>query len=373
MVGFQPLIPRSAASAPPSAPQCEPSPTASPPKPKKTFQGLAVKLPLARKEPVAGETVGEARKARTAGDHGRSAMPVTPAVTPAVQVIEDSRALEMQLRAARSEASKPSLHLPQNNTHLPRGSIPSGSRPPPNQGLQTSAQPSRDVVYAAEKAMLAKAGTAKKRKIPSFSLDDSSNSSTPSPSSERKPTGKSSGLKNLGVLSLDVAGVKFYKASTRDSKEGNKVTFLREPENHYDKNAMRIVRGQEQSQIGHVPRVIAATLAPLMDSSLIFLHDGFITNIKRTLGKGDVDCKGIEVCISISERNESATPGLQKQMESKRSELLKLLKSESHGFKEPEISSKIAACASRANTPNSSSIVWRLNVSGSQNMGKNQK
>ena len=130
MVGFQPLVP--IRPLPPSAPipteTVPPAPTA-PQRPKKVFQGLAV------------------------SNKAQSALPTT-----------------LPASAQR--------HSLQGNSHLPRGSIPSGARPPPSDLGQSQGTSVKTSLLKKEK----REEEVKRRKtaIPSFALDDSSSSSSPS-------------------------------------------------------------------------------------------------------------------------------------------------------------------------------------------------
>lgn len=63
-----------------------------------------------------------------------------------------------------------------------------------------------------------------------------------------------------GTVSTKVVGVRFYSGH---ATAGEFVVVRREPGNQYDANAIRIdnVMGQ---QIGHIPRIMAAKLAPFL-------------------------------------------------------------------------------------------------------------
>ena len=53
-------------------------------------------------------------------------------------------------------------------------------------------------------------------------------------------------------------------------KVGETVFLVRDPDNAYDRNAIRVIRG-DQSQLGYVNRDIAARLAPVLDQ-----HEGVL-------------------------------------------------------------------------------------------------
>ncbi|CAG7961707.1 unnamed protein product [Penicillium salamii] len=63
-----------------------------------------------------------------------------------------------------------------------------------------------------------------------------------------------------GILSTKIVGVRFYRGR---ANPGESVLVRREANNQYDRNAIKIenVMG---AQIGHLPRQMAAKLAPYM-------------------------------------------------------------------------------------------------------------
>ncbi|KUJ16374.1 putative SWI/SNF-related matrix-associated actin-dependent regulator of chromatin subfamily A member 3-like 1 [Mollisia scopiformis] len=84
----------------------------------------------------------------------------------------------------------------------------------------------------------------------------------------------------VGVIEDKIVGVRYYNGL---ATPGEQVMIRREPGNPYDSNAIRINNVQEV-QIGHIPRALAAKLAPLMDSRAIVL-EGILTG-----EKGSFDC-----------------------------------------------------------------------------------
>lgn len=70
-------------------------------------------------------------------------------------------------------------------------------------------------------------------------------------------------LHHYGDLPGKVVGVRFYDGY---ASAGEQVLLRREPGNPYDTNAIR-VDNASQTQIGHIPRRVAAKLAPFMDRS----------------------------------------------------------------------------------------------------------
>ncbi|KAJ5628671.1 hypothetical protein N7490_010899 [Penicillium lividum] len=83
-----------------------------------------------------------------------------------------------------------------------------------------------------------------------------------------------------GQLHTVIVGVRFYKGI---ATPGEHVILKREPQNQYDRNAIRVdnIMG---IQIGHIGRGIAAKLAPYMDSGDLHV-EGILTGIK-----GPYDC-----------------------------------------------------------------------------------
>lgn len=67
-------------------------------------------------------------------------------------------------------------------------------------------------------------------------------------------------FKLSGALNSKIVGVRYYNGR---ATIGECVTIRREPQNHYDRNAIRIdnVMG---NQVGHIPRNIASKLAPYL-------------------------------------------------------------------------------------------------------------
>ncbi|WVW84111.1 hypothetical protein I302_106140 [Kwoniella bestiolae CBS 10118] len=63
----------------------------------------------------------------------------------------------------------------------------------------------------------------------------------------------------------DVVGVQYYRGLVG---RGEYVMLRRQPENQYDSNAVQVINASG-SQVGHIPRTVAARLAELMDMSAI--------------------------------------------------------------------------------------------------------
>ncbi|KAF2673342.1 hypothetical protein BT63DRAFT_437066 [Microthyrium microscopicum] len=83
-----------------------------------------------------------------------------------------------------------------------------------------------------------------------------------------------------GALESKIVGVRFYNGYVTSNEH---VLVRREPNNPYDSNAIQILNVQNQ-QIGHIPKTIAAKLAPFMDQNTLRIE-------AITRGpKGDYDC-----------------------------------------------------------------------------------
>jgi len=182
-----------------------PSPPPAP-RPRKTFMGLAVQhaAPVLAAVPQASRGGGEggqvpaaARGRKAAGGKSASAA-IAPKQTSAATKI---------LQATQPEKKTDQQQL---NTHLPRGSVPSGARPPGPAGLKDSHLGKRKDGLAGERQTEAVSATRRKITIPSMDLDDDDGDSAPSSQEtvEKKPEDTH---KKLGALVLEVAGV--FRAS----------------------------------------------------------------------------------------------------------------------------------------------------------------
>ncbi|KAJ9657626.1 hypothetical protein H2198_004154, partial [Neophaeococcomyces mojaviensis] len=83
-----------------------------------------------------------------------------------------------------------------------------------------------------------------------------------------------------GIMNTKIVGVRFY---TGHASVGEYVIIRREPQNPYDRNAIRIDNVMRE-QIGHIGRQVAAKLSPFMDSGDLVL-EGALTG-----AKGHYDC-----------------------------------------------------------------------------------
>ncbi|KIY67158.1 hypothetical protein CYLTODRAFT_490860 [Cylindrobasidium torrendii FP15055 ss-10] len=82
------------------------------------------------------------------------------------------------------------------------------------------------------------------------------------------------------TLRTSVVGIQYYKGLVGP---GERVLLEREPTNPYDRNAIKAVN-MNRVQVGHVPKQVAAKLAPLLDQRLVnceaVIHDGNLTGHK---------------------------------------------------------------------------------------------
>lgn len=72
----------------------------------------------------------------------------------------------------------------------------------------------------------------------------------------------------VGVLEVNVVGLQYYEGRVSDREM---VRLIREPNNPYDRNAIQVMNILGQ-QIGHVERVKACQLSPLVDGKLAIME-----------------------------------------------------------------------------------------------------
>ncbi|KAI6135693.1 SNF2 family N-terminal domain-containing protein [Pisolithus croceorrhizus] len=75
------------------------------------------------------------------------------------------------------------------------------------------------------------------------------------------------------VFKTRVVGVQYYKGLVG---AGEQVTLQREPRNPHDRNAIKVIN-IGGTQVGHIPRDIAAQVAPLLDKGLVSLEGVMLT------------------------------------------------------------------------------------------------
>lgn len=71
-----------------------------------------------------------------------------------------------------------------------------------------------------------------------------------------------------GVMPSKVVGIRYYNGY---ANAGETVVLRREPENQYDRNAIRVLNVNRE-QVGHVPRQLAAKLAGYLDKQELFVE-----------------------------------------------------------------------------------------------------
>ena len=86
-----------------------------------------------------------------------------------------------------------------------------------------------------------------------------------------------SSMELYGTFDNHIVGVRYYNGVITP---GEMVLCRREPGNPYDRNAIR-VDNVMRVQVGHIPKTIAARLAPLIDNDDIAL-EGVVTGYKAT-------------------------------------------------------------------------------------------
>ena len=92
----------------------------------------------------------------------------------------------------------------------------------------------------------------------------------------------------LGALGSTIVGVRYYTGVVH---VGEYVDLVREPRNAYDANAVR-VDNLRRTQVGHLPRGLAAVLAPLVD--------GRYGGASRTLLEAEITGRGNEFSIPVA-------------------------------------------------------------------------
>jgi SWI/SNF-related matrix-associated actin-dependent regulator of chromatin subfamily A3 len=109
-----------------------------------------------------------------------------------------------------------------------------GSQPPPNQSLTSASQTQRDAWADANEG----------NEIIILSQD----------------ADEGFGWLCVGAIDAKIVGIRYYDGY---ATVGEQVMIKREPRNPYDSNAIR-VNNVQGTQIGHLPRNLAAKLAPYM-------------------------------------------------------------------------------------------------------------
>lgn len=90
-----------------------------------------------------------------------------------------------------------------------------------------------------------------------------------------------------GTITSNVVGVQYYKGLV---DVGEQVRLIREPRNRYDQNAIA-VQNIGHTQVGHLPRQIAAKLAPHIDAGLI--------TIEGTMNEGNLQKFNYSLSVNL--------------------------------------------------------------------------
>ena len=118
---------------------------------------------------------------------------------------------------------------------------------------------------------------------------------------------------------------------------GDQIQLVREPSNKYDSKAIKIVHGDHQAQLGHVPRATAAFLSPLLDGEQIFLSNGFIAKIERN--SSSISRIAVSITVNSGPGDEGKVDtGKQDFLKARKEDLLKALKK---GQSQPATSSSV--------------------------------
>jgi SWI/SNF-related matrix-associated actin-dependent regulator of chromatin subfamily A3 len=86
----------------------------------------------------------------------------------------------------------------------------------------------------------------------------------------------------LGIYITKIVGLQYYAGKVG---KGENVILVRDARNKYDANAIKAVN-IHNTQIGHIPRMVAGVMAPLLDASKIRL-EGICPTGTRRLCCGD--------------------------------------------------------------------------------------
>ncbi|KAI0256048.1 SNF2 family N-terminal domain-containing protein [Lactifluus subvellereus] len=106
------------------------------------------------------------------------------------------------------------------------------------------------------------------------------------------------------TVSSNVVGIQYYKGLV---DTGEQVRLIREPQNKYDRNAIA-VQNIGRTQVGHIPRQIAAKLAPLIDAGLI--------TVEGTMNEGNLRSFNYSLSVTLklygaADKRDQIGPSLQ--------------------------------------------------------------
>lgn len=90
----------------------------------------------------------------------------------------------------------------------------------------------------------------------------------------------------VGFVIANIVGLKYYSGRINGREL---VGLVREPLNPYDENALRVLNTRSV-QVGHIERVVAAVLSPLIDSHTI-LVEGIVPNTRSNSNRFKIPCQ----------------------------------------------------------------------------------
>ena len=76
------------------------------------------------------------------------------------------------------------------------------------------------------------------------------------------------------TIACSIMGSRFHagaKARLTQLSENHPLTLLREPDNKFDENAIKVLDSLDDLMLGYVPKEIAKSLAPKIDSGEIYV------------------------------------------------------------------------------------------------------
>jgi SWI/SNF-related matrix-associated actin-dependent regulator of chromatin subfamily A3 len=89
-----------------------------------------------------------------------------------------------------------------------------------------------------------------------------------------------------GTIQTKIVGVRYYSGY---ATTGEMVVLRREPHNPYDRNAIRVDNVQG-TQIGHIPKTVAAKLARYMDARSLLIEGDFECPVELKVSFGCMEC-----------------------------------------------------------------------------------
>lgn len=96
----------------------------------------------------------------------------------------------------------------------------------------------------------------------------------------------------------EIVGINHYDGEVAEDKA---IRFLREPDNQYDSNAIKVIN-DNKDQVGYLDRKTAKFLAPFMDKKKVKLRCELV-------GQGDGFCIPIRLEIYKAKGDSCLTPG----------------------------------------------------------------